>query len=471
MSTKIRRGLAAARPFLIYGVSIALGKGLSLLTLPLLAHQLPQAEFVRLDFAASIIEPLGLLAGFSLADTLFRFGQGEEARDAMLGRLVGICLALAATMIAASQFLLIPLLEGHQNLPGIAALRLILLSACLGGLIELPLAFLRLSGRPGLFLGFVAFRAIAQAVSLVASLAAGLGVDAILIGNALVDFAIIAGLLVSLPKKTRITLDLATLRQALPYAGPLLLGGLAMFALGACDRWFLAGKVPSETLAQYALAAKLALALALATQPFALWWYPRRLGILQSAGGEMETARFWTLGILIIGGSAIAVMAVARILIVQFMPGSYLGALALLPALLAATCLNEIASLTNGVAHAREKGWLVLRTNAAGAFAAVALYLLLIPVLDLTGAIIATLAGQGLRVFFFVQNRHEGKAIPYPLLRAAIFLGFCFQAIFFLSLPVSPDFAALTLLTLVLAVAIGLLARQVRAPLQAGLAS
>lgn len=463
MTSRIKRGLAAARPFLIYGLSIALGKGLSLLTLPLLAHHLPPAEFVQLDFAASIIEPLGLLAGFALADTLFRFGQGDdEARKAALGRLIGISLIFAGAMVTLTQAFLIPLLEGHPSLPGAVALRLILGAACLGGLIELPLAFLRLGARPGLFMAFVAARAMAQALVLVGSLWAGFGVDGILIGNALIDFILIAILIATLPKGTRIVLESASLKRTLFYAGPLLLGGLAMFALGACDRWFLAGNVPATMLAQYALAAKLALALALATQPFALWWYPRRIGVLQSHNGERETARFWALGILVIGGSAIAVMIGARILIAHIMPGSYIGALTLLPALLAATCLNEIASLTNGVAYASPKGWLVLQTNAAGAIVAVALYILLIPGMGLQGALVATLAGQLLRVVLFLQDQYQGQTIPYPLLRAVLFLSACGQVIALLGQTEITSLYPFLAMVLILVVAALLLVMDIR---------
>lgn len=420
---RFQRHAAALRPFLFYALSIAFGKGLSLVTLPYLAHHLSPAEFVRLDIAASIIEPVGLFAAFALADTLFRFGQGDEAnRRAVLGRLIGTAFVLAAALIALTQLVLIPALSGMANLPSSPAMRAILASACLGGVIELPLAFLRLSGRPGLFLGFVAGRASLQALSLVGLLATGLGVDAILLGNAAIDVALVAGLLLTLPKGTRIHIDRAMIGKALRYAGPILLGAFAMFALGSCDRWFLTGTVSPQDLAHYALAAKLSLALALATQPFALWWYPRRLGVLDGARGVEETARFWAMGVLTIGAGAILTMVAARLLVLFLMPGAYSGALTLLPAMLAIVALNELSSVSNGVAYAQASGWRVLRTNGAGALVAVALYIALIPTLGLTGAIVATLAGQALRLTLFLADRHRGTRIPYPLFSALAFL-------------------------------------------------
>lgn len=444
---RFQRHITALRPFLLYALSIAFGKGLSLVTLPYLAHHLPPAEFVRLDIAASIIEPVGLFAAFALADTLFRFGQGGEAeRRAVLGRLIGTAFVLAGVLIAVTQLILIPALSGMANLPSTPAMRAILASACLGGVIELPLAFLRLSGRPGLFLGFVAGRASLQAISLMGLLATGLGVDAILLGNAAIDIALVAGLLLTLPKGTRIHVDRAMTERALRYAGPILLGAFAMFALGSCDRWFLTGKVAPQELAHYALAAKLSLALALATQPFALWWYPRRLGVLESANGPTETARFWAMGVLAIGAGAILTMVAARLLVLYLMPGAYVGALALLPAMLAIVALNELSSVSNGVAYAQASGWGVLRSNGAGALVAVILYIALIPTLGLTGAIVATLTGQAVRLALFLSDRHRGTRIPYPLFSAIAFLGASLLLILQFSGRAIPDFFVIGLI-------------------------
>ena len=421
---------AALRPFIYYALSIAFGKGLTLFMLPFIAHHLPPVEFARLDMAASVIEPVGLLAGMALAEALFRFGQGgEESHRAMLGKLLGIGFVLAGLLIGITQSLLVPLLLPLPNMPGEMAMRLILLAACLGGMLELPLAFLRLASRAGAFLAFVAARAVTQAALTIAALSLGYGIDAILMGNAAVDIAILLVLLASLPKETDVRFDIALFRQAISYCGPLLLGAIAMFALGACDRWFLAGAVPPEALAHYALAAKLALALALATQPFALWWYPRRLAVLAGAYGAEETARCWAIGVVAMGIGALAVMIGARVLIGGFLPASYGPALILLPALLVGVILNEIASLSNGVAYSRASGWQVLRVNAAGAMIALVLYVALIPELGVSGAIVATLAGQAARVALFMADRYRGSPLPYPIFQAILFLCACFVVI------------------------------------------
>ncbi len=417
---------ATLRPFLFYAASIAFGKGLSLITLPVMARALDPAQFVRLDMAASLVEPVGLFAAFALGDTLFRHARGtaEEAQEA-LRRLLGLGLGVSALLILVTQFVLVPLVVAWPNMPGEVALRLVLLAACLGGMIELPLAWLRLGGRAGRFLAVVAARSLAQAGLMVALLLSGAGIDAVLIANAGVDLMIVSVLLLTLPRGTVPRLGVSQLPALLRYAGPILLGSFAMFALGACDRWFLAGKVSAHDLAHYALAAKLALALALLTQPFALWWYPRRLSVLAGPDGIVRTMRFWMLGLGLVGLGAVIVMLAARLLVLGIMPEAYHGALRYLPALLAIAALNEISSLSNGVAYARADGWQVLKVNLSGAATALLFYLLLIPPLGVSGAIVATLLGQGMRLGLFLTDRHGEARLPYPLVRAGLFVTAC----------------------------------------------
>ena len=406
------------RPILFYALSVAFGKGLSLVTLPVVTRGLSPAEFVRLDMAASLLEPIGLIAAFALGEALFRFGQGDaEARRQALERLLGLGAMVALPLLVLTQAVLVPMLAGAPNLPGETALRAILAAACLGGLIELPLAYARLSDRSGRFLLFVSARSIGQAGLTLAAIGAGYGVDGVLIANAVLDGLIVLALLVTLPRgiRPRIGIETAGLVR---YAGPILVGGFAMFVLGSCDRWFLAGRVEPETLASYALAAKLALALALAAQPFALWWYPRRLAVLNGPDGSATTARFWLAGIAILCAAAVAAMLAARGLVLHLFPVAYHGALTWLPPLLLIAVLAEAASLSNGPSYARDSGWRVLAINLAGAGTTLALYLWWIPLMGVTGALLATLAGQAIRLVAFLADRHRGLRLPYPLLPA-----------------------------------------------------
>ncbi len=73
---------ANLRPFLFYAASIALGKGLSLITLPVMARALDPAQFVRLDMAASLVEPVGLFAAFAWAIRCFAMREARQKKPA-----------------------------------------------------------------------------------------------------------------------------------------------------------------------------------------------------------------------------------------------------------------------------------------------------------------------------------------------------------------------------------------------------
>ncbi|WP_284179838.1 lipopolysaccharide biosynthesis protein [Rhabdaerophilum sp. SD176] len=401
---------------LLYAVSVAFGKGLVLFTLPFLTRTLPPEDFIRLDMAAALIEPIGLIGCLAIADTLFRFAAGSAEERARLARmLAGLAAALGLPLALFCQIVIVPIVAPWPNMPGETALRLALLSACLGAFIELPLAYWRLMGQPMRFTAFVVGRSLAQAALLIGGLHAGFGVDGVLIGNAVIDGLVILLLWRLMPGRGLPRFEIALLPAQLRYAGPVIGGGLAMFALGSLDRWFLAGAVQPAALAHYALATKLAMALALAIQPFGLWWYPRRFAILAGPEGPAETARFWLVGLALLCLGALAVTGAARLFVLGLFPPAYHGAMVFLPWLILLILLNELASLSNGPAYARAAGWRVLAVNMAAALVATLLYAVLIPRLGLAGAILATAAGQSCRLVLFWSDRGTAGCIPYPL--------------------------------------------------------
>ncbi|MCZ8258732.1 MAG: lipopolysaccharide biosynthesis protein [Beijerinckiaceae bacterium] len=401
---------------LLYAVSVAFGKGLVLFTLPFLTRTLPPEDFIRLDMAAALIEPVGLIGCLAIADTLFRLAAGNaEERERLARMLAGLAAVLGLPLALFCQIAIVPAVAQWPNMPGETALRLALLSACLGAFIELPLAYWRLMGQPLRFTAFVVGRSLSQAAVLIGGLHAGFGVDGVLIGNAAIDGLVILMLWRLMPGRGLPRFEIGLLPAQLRYAGPIIGGGLAMFALGSLDRWFLAGAVEPAAMAHYALATKLAMALALAIQPFGLWWYPRRFAVLAGPGGPAETARFWLVGLALLCLGALVVTGAARLFLLGLFPPAYHGALGFLPWLILLILLNELASLSNGPAYARAAGWRVLAVNMSAALIATLLYALLIPRLGLAGAILATAAGQTCRLVLFWSDRGAAGRIPYPL--------------------------------------------------------
>ena len=131
-----------------------------------------------------------------------------------------------------------------------------------------------------MFLFYTGTRGVLQAITTISVAWAGYGIEAILYTNAAVDILISTVILTIMIKETGVKFKVAAFKRTCLYGLPLLGGALAMFVLGALDRWFLVGNVPAHDLAHYAVATKLALAAPLLMQP-------------SYCGGVRNVSAFW----------------------------------------------------------------------------------------------------------------------------------------------------------------------------------
>ncbi len=406
------------KPFFLYGLAILLTKGFSLVSIPLVAHFLRPDEFGDLDVATSLVEFTGLLAALGLADTLYRFAP-SEGKPAIAG-IAGTALGSAACLLIAG-FLAAPALHDMLGLAmPVSALRTGLAAAAIGGLIELPLAWLRWIGRPMAFLGFAAIRSIAQIGLVWLFLAQGAGPGGIFLATLCVHAIAALILTAMIWRDCGIVFSLKAIRRLLAYGMPLTVSALALFALGSLDRWFLSSAVSREAIGHYAIALKFALAASLAVQPLTLWWLPKRLAVLGEPGGAAANARVWKAGVTIMLMSGAAACLAMPVFFALALPPGYAPALAYLPALAGLVVLNEITGLSNAGAYLGRTGLPVLTVNAIAALVALCGYWILVPARGIEGAILATYAAQGWRFTAFVLLSR--KAAPVPVLSAAPWL-------------------------------------------------
>ncbi|MFO1161062.1 MAG: hypothetical protein U1E60_19630 [Reyranellaceae bacterium] len=410
---------------LAYGASLVLAKGVSLALMPWVAAHLPPTEYGRLELISSALEFVGLVLSFGLADTLFRFAgmtPSREEQRRQAAAVAGLALSLAAACGILLQ-LATPAILSILPLPvEPLVLRLSLAAIAVGGLVELPLGWLRLRHRPLLFLAFVALRAGLQLLLITGFIAIAPRAESVLAGSALAELGLATALLVMQWRATGVEISQESLSWLRGYSLPLLLGGMAAFALGSCDRWFLVDHVSIAELGQYGIAGKIGLATAFAVQPFGLWWYARRLRVLGEPDGLQRSADAVALGfaMLIAGAASIAIAGPAFVRLV--LPPSYAPAATWIPWLVAACALNETASLLNVGCYVRRTAWCVTAVNAVGAAAAILGYWLLIPASGIEGAIAATLLAQGARVLGFLVVGHRFAPIPYRAMPMTTFV-------------------------------------------------
>jgi O-antigen/teichoic acid export membrane protein len=422
------RMLGQTSSMAVYGLSILMLKGFSLITIPLYARYLGPAEYGKLDIVVSVIEFIGLCASLGLADTLYRFASSGSLteRAKAEGQVFGSGLIGALVVTLVTQ-LFVPLIHDFFGMTiAIAPLRAGLFAATITGLVELPLAWMRLHNHPLRYLAFVTGRSVSQIALTWMLLRQGQGAAAILYATFAINLASILVFAALSVRTCSLVFSYAGFANLAHYGLPLVGGGLAMYALGTFDRLFLARAVTAQDIGHYAIAAKLALATALFVQPLALWWYPKRMAVLRDPDGIARNAKVWNLGFTILmAGASFAALALP--LFIQFgLPRSYEPALHYLPWLILASVLNELVSLSSGGAYLRRGGYEILVVNSAAAFVALIGYIALIPSIGVTGAIIATLAAHLVRLSIFVIRAKN--TAPVPLFTAPTLL-ICLSAL------------------------------------------
>lgn len=403
------------RQTLTYALGTAIGRGMALVMVPITTRFLAPADYGALELLISIAEAGSVLVGFGLTDALFRFTAGRQGaeRAEAAARVLGQAIMMTLAALALGQLvatLVIPALP--PEIPG-SALRLVLASMAFTACLQVPLAWLRLEQRAGLFLIATVLRAVLQGALCVALLAAGLGVVGVVAATATLNLALASALVWTQWRATgaRLRADPAILA----YGGPLVLSALCGFALGSLDRWFLLGSVSTAEIGLYGLAVKLAALVPLLLQPFELWWYPRRLDLLSQPDGKERSARAIGIGFTAILLAGIAVALGGPFLLRALTPEVYHGAAAYLPWLVLATALQAGGSLVNAGCYLRRTGIQPALVNGAAAAVTLLGYLVLIPAHGAWGAIAATLVGMVVRLLLFFHLSQRQLALPLPV--------------------------------------------------------
>jgi len=402
------------RATILYAGATGWTKGIGLLLLPLITAMLPAAEFGRLELLASAAEIAAVLAGAGLVDTLYRFASlpGAEGKLgaarvtglAIIVTLIGLAGAFAAAPLGA--LLPLPALPIEVILLGI--------SVALEAAIGVPLAWLRMQNRAAAYAFIVILRGTLHTVLLGLLLWQGFGIAGMLGAGAAASLLAAVVLLAGQARDTGIRMQPAAWRPLLAYGVPLIGSGLASFALGTADRWFLASNVAAAALGHYALASKLALAMAFLMQPFELWWYPRRLGVWAAEDGPARSAKLAGTGAAVtLLAAAVATLA-GPVLILLATPVAYHPAAAMVPFVVISLVLQSFGSLFNIGCYLGRTGRIPFLVNSLAGAVAIAGYALLIPRFGVPGAIAATVLAQAVRLVVFAILSQRRARAEYP---------------------------------------------------------
>jgi O-antigen/teichoic acid export membrane protein len=409
---------------LFYALSVALARGLAIVMVPFVTDHLSTTEYGSIELMQSTADVATVVLGFGLVDALYRFigdAPDDDARRRIAASAFGLILVLGAVAALALQggSSLIQQLLGPAVDP--LALRLLLGSVALDGAIQVPLAWLRLTDRAGFYLAMIGLRSLLQAGLIVAALKLGWGVPGVM-GASLTAAALTALILaIQQATATGVRFDLQMTKILLRYGSPLVLAGLGGFVLGSFDRLLLSPVVPVAALAEYAIAAKVALIAPLLFQPFGLWWFPRRIVILSEPNGRERSARTVTFGLTYLTWIGLGVALGGPALVTFMTPAAYHGAIRYIPWLVLAAVVQHAGDLLNVgsfTGHGTTRPTVI---NLLASGVALLAYLLLIPNLGVMGAVIATVTAYVARLILFMIDSLRAVPLRMPWTRLVLY--------------------------------------------------
>jgi len=287
-----------------YALGLILTKVISLFLLPYLAKQLGLIEFARLETLLAVINGATIVVGLGMVNLLYRqVGQAKNTQETqtIVARLCGNAITVALITLGGIA-LFTPVL--HSFIQSIVSLSVVEMWMCtllisIEALLGVSLAWLRMQEKAGLFFQVMLTRGVIYALLIVSGLLLGWGLTWVLFASVLAALYQVLHLMALQYKSSGIQFSSASFKNTCLYGWPFVISGLAMYATQGIEIVLLAQSITPELLAAYAIAIKLFLIAALLNQPFQLWWYPKRVRLINQSNGSVKTGIGATLGVLL----------------------------------------------------------------------------------------------------------------------------------------------------------------------------
>ncbi|OUR92742.1 hypothetical protein A9Q81_15585 [Gammaproteobacteria bacterium 42_54_T18] len=407
-----------ARHACIYGLSIALMKGVSLIMLPFIAHHVTPTQFGKLEIITSIAMLSSVLIGMGLEQTLFRFAGSESNKiksKLIASELFGITIIISFLSFFTSWFIS-PLLSTF--IPGELSrynIMLILAVVSLEGCISVPLGWMRMNNNIILFFLSTTSRAIIQAILTVILILLERGISGVLEASLIATLLQSVILFISHVRSAGISLNLKTTKITLIYGVPIVGSGILSFAQNGFDRWIVVNTTSLIELAQYGIALKFGLAVVLLFQPFTMWWNPKRFSVLNSIGGKIRFANSVSIGTVILFIITPIIWMISPIIVHNMFPESYYDSSHYIIWVCVFMLVKELTELYNVGCFCGNSTKTQFYINFTSSFVAIVLMVILSKYYFVYGVIAALICSQSLRFILFYTSSQSILKIAYPI--------------------------------------------------------
>jgi O-antigen/teichoic acid export membrane protein len=319
----------------------------SFLLIPLYLHALVQSAYGVLELVDVTIALLAQLLGFSVGNAMVRFYFDTED-EAERKRLVATTqlffagfLGLVTSALALLSRYLAPVVFGEGDFR--PAFHLAMAILFLSGVGEIPISLMKAERKSVFFITIAVVKLLFEVgikVYLIVSLR--LGWYGALLGStivwSLVDILLVGWLI----KQTGLHFVWPVVRRLALFCAPLLISGVAGFALHSADRFMLRwclpgdGEVMRAEIGIYGLAYRLGYVINfLILDPFLLIWFPFIFAVRGDAEQKRTIARITTYVVAAMTMGSLALALISSDLVAVMGPPSYQSAARLVPVVLA----------------------------------------------------------------------------------------------------------------------------------------
>ncbi|WP_159739097.1 lipopolysaccharide biosynthesis protein [Vibrio atypicus] len=398
----------------LYAVSLFLMKGVSLFTLPLMAHYLTPTQLGQLEFIGVTTVFFAMVVGLAMHENLYRFIgtiESKSQRRLKAAQLYSASLVISATL-GILAFVVYNLLDTPIDAISRAQSLLIAMVLCYEAPLAIGLAWLRLHNQAVLFFKICVCSVTIQVILVLLALIYRPDVTLIFAANVLCTLGqfiflhFYLGFRIQLPKFSQFKVYLL-------YSSPLMLSAMVAFCLSGAERWIIAGYTSLETLGIYAIAAKFALGVGILIQPFHMWWMPKRFQVQETQGNRkvVHTIQHGTLLLCMI---AVGTAWASQLFITFALPSIYHAAVQMVTMTVLIMMFKELAEIVNmGILYAKQTSKLLFINLASIAFAfiigALNLHLGIMAILS------ALLLGQICRFFLALMTSQSLLRLPYNM--------------------------------------------------------
>lgn len=426
----------------LYAISLFLIKGISLFTLPLMAHYLTPFQIGQLEFLGITTVFFSMLVGLAMHENLYRFiGTIECRRERRqkASQLYTACLLISSSLallsLAVYQLLGSPLetINDSQFL-------LMAIVLCYEAPLAIGLAWLRLHNQATVFFNVSVSTVAVQLVLLMSALLYQPDVTVIFAVNVLCTFGQFLFLHFYLGFRFQLP-DRGNVRTYLGYSTPLMLSAMVAFVLSGAERWIIAAYTDLETLGIYAIAAKFALGVGILIQPFHMWWMPKRFQVQQSKGNG-AVARTTEQGILLLCVIAVGLTWASQLFITYTLPTAYQAASQYVCLAILIMLFKELTEMVNiGILHAKQTSKLLF-INLFSIATAASIGLSIVEH-GIFAILAALLTGQVCRFVLVLGLSQQLLPLPYRLAQAVALISMSSLMIWSSALSYSSDISAL----------------------------